>query len=251
MKKMMRIVVVGLTAALAVTGCDKKKDEVPVGAFARPTAENTARPPEKVAPPPPSKALPKADAATPLTSYVKLEEGNQLMFMYYALSGLPVDYEKIAERYSREYQNTSDGFKRQDILTALKPRIDGEIEKAKAGRYFIYTIGGAIKYTLNPYDFASKAFPLNDNIWSSDAHSYFNDNPSYKFSFTNGEEFKTLHVEDTEAARKIEGMISGYKDAKLTIYAFAQDADPSKGLIKAQIVKMQFSDTKGKDLLVK
>jgi hypothetical protein len=240
-----------LIVGLSAFGCDKKKEEYNISGFARPTAENTARPPEKKAPTPPPRALSKADTSTPLASYVKLEDGNQLMFMYYALSGLPVDYEKIAGQYSREYRETSDGFKKQDILTALKPRIDGEIEKAKNGRYFIYTTGGAIKYTLDPYDFNSKSFSLNQNIWSPEAYSYFNDNSSYKFSFTNGEEFKTLHVEDAEVARKIEGMISGYKDAKLTIYAFSQDADPSKGQIKAQIVKMQFTDAKGKDLLSK
>lgn len=247
------IMVVGLAAALAlISGCDKKKDQS-YGGGIRPGDSGVTKSelPAQEAPKPVAVALPKADISTPLTSYVKLEDGNQLMFMYYALSGLPVDYEKIAEHYSRDYRNTSDGFKRQDILTAIKPRIDAEIAKAKGSRYFVHTITGPASYVLNRYDFAAKAFPVVDSIWSSDAYSYFNDNSGYEFTYSNGDNFKSLRVEDTEVARKIEGMITAAKDVKLEIFAFAQDASPSNTRIKAQVVKMQLTDGKGKDLLAK
>lgn len=237
--------------SLFAAGCKKQEEKVPEGqisGFARPQPANVAKPAE---PPLVVKLLPKADLSVPLTNYVKLEDGNQLMFMYYALSELPIDYEKIAGQYSREFQGTSDGFKRQDILTALKPRIDAEIVKAKSNRYFVHTITGSLRNSLHTYDFAGKSFPLAERVWSPDVRFYFMDSSSYEFSFTNGEEFKTLRVEDADLARKIEGMISSGQDVKLAIYAFAQEADPSKGRVKAQIVKMQFSDTKGKDLLSK
>lgn len=242
MKKTMLLM---LVLALVISGCSKEKEGAPIGAFARPTKENTSQPFFKEPVAASVSRLPLADTSTPWTSYVKMEDGNQVMFMYYALSGLPVDYEKIASHYSQDYLVTSDGFKRQDILKALQPRIDAEIKKAKSNRYFIYTITGALKHTLQPYNFTSKSFSLNRNIWASGSYSYFRDNPSYKFSFTNGEDFKELHVENAEVARKIEGLISGSEDATLTIYAFVQDADPSKGQLKAQIVTMQFTDAQG------
>lgn len=239
------ILVASLMGVLMIAGCDKKtppKDNFGsprLSTFPAQKAGGAAIPPRDI---------PKADVSVPLGNYVKLESGNQLMFMYYALSGVPADYDKITELYSVDYRRATDGFKRQDIMKALRPRIDAEIEKAKNNRYFVYTVTGRGSLVLGTYNFGLKSFPLNQNIWSADALSYFPDNPSHGLSFTNGEKFKALHVEDQDAARKIEAMASGFKEFKVTIYAFAQDADPSNGRINAQIVKMRIADEKGNNL---
>lgn len=233
MKKTQIIWVMLLISALMIFGCDKEKQENPVAS--------------------PASRLLRPDTSIPLASYVKLEDGNQLMFMHYALSGLPVDYEKIARHYSQDYRATSDVFKRLDILTALKPSIDAEIEKAgiNSNRYFSYTITAETSTLLSHYNFISKSFLLKKKICAPGYCFAFGSNPLYSLAFTNGEDFKEWRIKDAGVARKIEGMISsGYKDATLTIYAFVQDADPSKGQIKAQIVTMQIIDDQGNALMM-
>jgi hypothetical protein len=190
-------------------------------------------------------ALPKANADTPLDQYIKITSGNQLMFMYYGLSNMPIDYEKIAQAYSREYNSTNDAFKQKDILNALKPRVDSEIAKVKDMRYFI------VDYDANlaSYDFNSKAFPINNPIGDGSV-GYYYDNQRYQYAFTNGDGFKMLQVADEAKARQIESFSKKYQHMKLIIYAFAQDADPSNMAIQAQIVKIKLLDPSGGELVV-
>lgn len=190
-------------------------------------------------------ALPQANPDTPLEQYAKLTSGNQLMFMYYGLSNMPVDYETIATLYSRDYNATSDAFKRQDIIKALTPRIDAEIAKAKEFRYF-QTEDDA---NLSSFDFNSKGFTVNNQI-GADSFSYFYDNRNFQYSFTNGEKFKHLKVEDEAKARQIESMVNKSPRMKLVIYAYVQDADPSSRRIKCEIVKVKLTDGRGNELLI-
>jgi len=241
------IIATTLIIALA-SGCDKKKSQ-----YAGPIRPPSIGSLEILHPPGeasrPTQGLPNADSSVPLANYIKLREGKQLMFMYYALAGVHEgDYEKIAESYSEDYRTTNDRFKKRDVLNALKPRIDGEIEKAKNNCYFVHTTNGPS--VVGHYNFNVKAFPVAEKVWAPDSFcSFSGGNAYYSFSYTNGEEFKAINEENTEVARQIEGIISGTKDFKLQIYAFAQDADPNRKKIRAQIVKMQLTDVNGNDLL--
>jgi hypothetical protein len=190
-------------------------------------------------------ALPKANADTPLDQYVKLTSGNQLMFMYYGLSNMPLDYEKITQAYSQEYRSTQDAFKKQDILNAMKPRIDSEVAKAKNIRYFIAEYDA----NISSFDFNAKGFPVTNPI-GADAFGYYNDNSSYHYAFTNGEGFQMLKVADEAKARQIESLTKKYPPMKLVVYAFAQDADPSNLTVKSQIVKVRLLDASGNELVV-
>ena len=189
-------------------------------------------------------ALPQANPNTPLDQYTPLTSGNQLMFLYYGLSSMPVDYEKIAQKYSQEYRSTSDVFKQKDILNALKPRIDAEIAQAKNNRYFMMR-GDA---NLSNYDFNAEDFPNNDALLSSGGYGYFYDNNGYHYSFTNGADFKMLKVADEAKARQIEGMVNKYPSMKIVYYAYAQDIDPNSMTVKAQIVKVKLLDASGNEL---
>lgn len=245
-----------LIVGLAAFGCDKKKEEYNISGFARPQPVDLMQEREKkrladlaawnAAP----QNLPKADLSVPFSNYVKLAGGNHLMFMCYALSGTPANYEKIAGIWSEEYNNTRDKFKEQDIIKKLTPQIDGEIEKNKNNRYFVHTKDG--RNALGHYDFTAKGFPVNEGIWASDGKTSFMDGAGdYSLSFTNGDPaFKFIKVEDADVARKIEEMISDFKEFHLQIYAFAQGADSDKKKrVWAEIVKMQLTDSKGNDLL--
>lgn len=196
------------------------------------------------------KALPQADASVPLDKYIPLTSGNQLMFMYYALSNMPVDYEKVASFYSREYRDTDDVFKKRDILKALIPHIDAEIAKARESRYFQLKF----RAKLGSYDFNAKGFPVK-NWFEPDSYGYFEDNRGYRYSFTNGDKFKLLKVEDEDKARQIEALIQDYRrrydrHMLLVYYAFAQAADPGKMQIKSQIVHVKLVDHLGNELLI-
>lgn len=191
-----------------------------------------------------ARALPKADVTTPLTVYRKIESGNDLMFLYYALSSIPPEMDKIAERYSSEYRQSSDAFRKKDILKAIEPRIVEEISKAKTQRYFTYEIDQGLTH----YDFDKKEFRLSNGL-SANSTWYFNDNSSYQVQFGNADAFQALSVTDEALARDIEKAVGSYHRFTLLVYAYAQDVDFNDTHIKAQVVKVKLLDRQGKELL--
>ncbi|WP_087689546.1 DUF4852 domain-containing protein [Pandoraea sp. PE-S2R-1] len=186
-------------------------------------------------------SLPKADPATPDASYAELNSGNQLMFSYLALADLPVDYDQVARRMSRDYANSNDEFRKHDLLDALKPKIDGSVSQAKTQRYFRMTINNGIRQ----YAFDKKAFPLDSSLSEAGSYRYFLDNGDYRLSFSNGERFHDLSVQDENAARKIESMRARGEAPNLVVYAFAQSADIANKAVSAQIVKVTLVDRQG------
>jgi hypothetical protein len=52
--------------------------------------------------------LPKADPNVPDTQFVELNSGDQTGAVFYALSGLPPDYEKLATAASQGYRSTAE-----------------------------------------------------------------------------------------------------------------------------------------------
>lgn len=189
----------------------------------------------------------RGDASKPLTEYREITGGNDLMFLYYALLGIPVDYDKVAQIYSEDYRRTSDTFKKQDIVNSLKPRIDSQIEAARGGRYVVWTIDSPYNPLLSSYRMETKSFPVQQ--LSADSFYYFNDNAStYHISFANAEDFKSLSVPDETKARAIEALVSKNVGMRMRIYAFVQDADPSNTTVKAQIMKIKISGKNGEQI---
>lgn len=227
---------------LAIAGCGSKSEEKGTDSSTPAPSLDAALSPQTIEKARQS-SLPKADANTPPERFVELNSGNQLMFMYYALSKIPVDYDQVAQAYSREYRETNDGFRKQDILAAIKPRITGEIENAKTMRYLKIPTDNPI----GKYDFAQRAFPVTAHLEKGGYFSW-GDNNNYTISFSNGDQFKQLKVLDEEKARKIEAMLSKYQPVSMTIYAYAQDVDPNIKQIIAQIVRVQLTDQNGAEL---
>jgi len=237
-----------ILALLALSACNKPADKpaepaAPAAAAQQPGLAELTRPDAvaKVA----ASALPKGDPATPLDAYRRLDSGNQVMFLYHALSTLPTPYEDIAQAYSAEFRRTSDGFQRQDLLKALQPRIDQEIANARAGRYLLVEHEGA--HLLGRYDFAQKSFAVNE-FSESGRQTYFSDNGNYKLSTTNGEKYAAFAVSDEVAARKIEGYLSKYANLRLKVYAYAQDADPGERRVQLQVMKVRLLAPSGEVL---
>ncbi|MNL94829.1 hypothetical protein D3C81_46210 [compost metagenome] len=220
-----------LAIAILLSACGKPAEHATPAASAPATsvADMAAKAQVKAA----AASLPQADAATPTSSYVDITSGNQLMYSYLALSGVPPDYAAVAQRISREYAGSNDAFRKQEVLDALKPQIDAKVNEAKTKRYLRYQING--QGALSPYAMDKAAFPA--KFAEAGTYYYMYDNGDYKLAFTNGDGYSLLKV-DQDAARKIEAARSGYKDFAIIVYAYAQEADMASNQVKAQIVKV-------------
>jgi hypothetical protein len=148
----------------------------------------------------------------------------------------------MAASYSRDYQRTSDAFKRNDIMNVLKPQMQGAIEAAKSQRYVIWTTGLSF---IGHYDFAKKAFPLNNSFLTDNSTGYFMDNSSYQFYFRNGNAFRDMPVADENVAKQIESMVSHNQFFNIKMYVFAQSADLSNRSVGVVITRTELLDRSG------
>ncbi|MGC7404313.1 DUF4852 domain-containing protein [Pandoraea pneumonica] len=233
------------TSAMGLAACGNKGgDAQPEKAAAAPANLNDVKSPQaaqQLQKQMVQDSLPKGDPATPDASYIELNSGNQLMFSYLALADLPVDYDQVARRMSRDYANSNDEFRKHDLLEALKPKIEASVAQAKAQRYFRMTITNGIRQ----YAFDKKAFPLDSSLSETGSYRYFLDNGEYRLSFTNGDRFRDLSVQDENAARKIESMRARGDTPNLVVYGFTQSADIANKAVSAQIVKVALVDRQG------
>lgn len=186
-------------------------------------------------------AMPKADKSTPLGNYVELTSGHQLMFSYLKLAALPIDYNEVASLYSEDYGRASDEFVKNDLLKALRPKIDAAIATAANRRYVRLVIDDPIE----KYDFTMGGFPIESGVWGADSTHYFYDNRNYQLNFTNGEAFRYLKVAPEQNAREIEALRSKRQKLRLAIYAYTQAADLSNKVVKAEITKVSLLDSNG------
>ncbi len=225
-----------VTIALSLTACAKKNDHAGNSGLGSSAAVAPTAPTAPTAAQQQSSSV-KPDPNYPIANYVNLTSGNQLMFLYYALSGMPPDYSKISQLYSQDYRNTSDAFKKQDILKALTPQIDAAISAAKNQHYLIWEAD----YTpISHYDFSKKSYSINSPYFqSASASGYFGDNNGYKIKFENGTDFVSLPVPDENLAKNIESRVSKSEAFNIKIYCFAQSADPSDDSINAVITRVE------------
>lgn len=180
-------------------------------------------------------ALPQADASTAETSYVPVNSGAQLAYLYYAVSGIPVDYEKLAAIVSQEFRTTSNEFKKQEILQTLKPKIDQQIASFKQNHYVVIDTS----YQLDHIDMASKSFPLR-GLPSNDSYIYYQDSSTYKLALTNAEAFSKYKAASDEQARELEGLVEKYHArGNARLYLYAQDTDMNAQLVRFQAVKIK------------
>jgi hypothetical protein len=188
--------------------------------------------------------LPQADASVPDAQYVPVDSGYQLAAMFYALSGMPPDYEVLASAASQEYRTTTDQFRKRDLLQALHGKIDQDIARYKdpQNRYITMEDQGL---PIQHYDFKTSSFPVNLNI-GPDAYNYFNDSPQYKLAYNNGEKFLHFPVADQQRAKEIESMVTKNElyGGDSTFYVFVQEAYTANNTVKGQIVRVALKDRK-------
>lgn len=194
--------------------------------------------------------LSKGDANTPDAQFVELKDPNQLMALYFALAGSPLDYEQIAKNYSEEYKDAKDAFKKQDIVTALKPKIDAEIGNAKSLRYWRETI----ELNVQSYDVTKKSFGVRNNYdvlnriaFNTGAGGWSNATFPHAYIYTNFDSYDSIVVTDEKVARQIEQLISKSSPIKAELFMYAQNAVDNE--VRMQILKMKLTDGKGNELI--
>jgi len=232
--------VLALSLLAGLTGC---KDKAPNDTAITPNLADAATPAaveERVKEAARAK-LPKGDPSTPAGSYIDLDSGNQIMFAYLGVAGMPIDYNEVAGSYSRDYMMASDEFKKNDLLNALKVKIDAGVAQAAQQRYVKLEVADSV----GKYDFEKKGFPLDSSVWEKGSYRYFNDNSSYKIGFNNGADFRYLNVPEEDKARAIESLRSKNETMRTVVYGYVQDADISKKVVQAQILKVELVSRNG------
>ena len=242
-----RPVSIAILAVLALSACKKDDTEAspegassPSGLLGNATAEATAKAKAADA----KASLPQPDAAKPLAAYTELESGNQIMFLYVAASKLPPDYTKLASAYSKEFRDTSDAFRQNDLLQAIKPQLEQKIAQASADPYGWMEVDDA---RLGAYDFQRKGFPVGE--FEDGRYRYFNDAYDYKIGWANYSQLAFAPVADEAIARQLESMRTGYSNTpRLKIYFFAQGADLDNERVNALVTHVQITDKSGRVL---
>lgn len=186
-------------------------------------------------------ALPQPDPDKPLSSYPELTGGQDVMFLYVAASKMPPDFEKLAESFSREYRQTSDAFRKNDLLEALKPQLEQRIAQATAAPYAWVQIDNP---GLDSYDFERGGFTVGE--FTSEMRRYYNDASSYSYQWANRDQVVFAPVADEDVARKLESMRTDRRQSpRLKVYFFAQSADLNSQRINALVTRVQVTDRNG------
>ena len=182
----------------------------------------------------------------PESAYAEITDGDKLVYLYYGLSQLPVDYQAIANSTVRDFRYERDEFKKRDILNALKPKIDADIKAVGAQRYLKFRANDAGLYA--EYDFNKKAF--RQSAIGTGTRFSFGD-VGQQIAFTNASAFEWVPVPDESQARQLTAMRSKYNGVTLDIYLFAQEADLNDKAIRCQIMKMVYKTKDGLEITVK
>ncbi len=233
-----------LIAALALTAC--KQDPAVVAAK---DAEKRAEA-EVAAQAEAEAKLPQPDMKKSLASYKLLDDdGSDSIFLYQAVSNMPPDFEKLAGMYSKEYREASDSFRKQELLTALKPQMQQQIADAQSSPYAYIKLD--YNNNLEAYDFQRKGFPVfsfGENTQKEVLGPYYS---STILNWINKHQVSFAPVANESAAREIEGLRTKGRynnPPRLKVYFFAQSANLNSNEINAYVTRVQIVDKSGRVL---
>ena len=242
-QKLLRMAV--LATALALAACGGSSDpstdaEAPAPGTILDSAAQAAEETGAAA------AIPQPDPDKPLSSYPELTSGQQVMFMYVAASRMPPDFEQLASTFSREYRQSNDAFRKNDLMQAIKPQLEQGIAQAADHPYAWVEVDDA---SLGSYDFERGGFTVGE--FTRDHYRYFNDVNPYEatrfgYTWANRDQFAFAPVADEAVARKLESMRTQRRDKpRLKVYFFAQSADLNQDRVHALVTRVQITDRNG------
>lgn len=101
----------------------------------------------------------------------------------------------MASVVSSEYRDTSDAFKKKDLLEVLKPQIGAKLAEAKTSGRYLYVDFKPGDVSLDHYNVEKKAFPITGISLSN-------------LLLTNVDAFKYLPMPDDDKARTVEAALT-------------------------------------------
>lgn len=184
------------------------------------------------------------DRSASLDSFTKLDDPIQVLGYYYALSTEPVPYDQEAQQFDQEYWQTTDAFKRHDLLPAFQAKVDQLVASAKANPRFTMVISSQV----GPYDFATHTFPLQPLGPDTRITIQPRVGPSadVQINFVADDKFNQLVVTDDAKARAIEESLSKTsRDAELTVYVQAVQTSAQNGQRIVTVVPIAITGRSG------
>lgn len=261
------LVVSTFMAALAVFGCSDKQ---PAATTSTASAEKAATGK--------SQTTPSIDRNVPSSSYQLIQNAQQTVVLFHALNDAPLDLNKLIEGYSKEYRETPDAFKKQELVAKLTPEVEAAVAQARQNRYFVIelapeSLGNGVKSMLDHYDFKQKGFPVKAFLGTKtkDEYQAAADNgrtgPSdvpgvmlfptrahgekaFGMLLENAAAFKIAPLADTERAKTIEELVTKKEPIAMRVYAFATTGSKSfmtaapGGHVRFEVLKIEFIDSK-------
>lgn len=258
-KKVILTGMIGLTLVAGLSACSDKKSE-PQKVAQDNTMTYEQQQQKKVDDF--KNTLPHADPSVPEASYFRTTpNNNDVLFARLAVSDKPVDYDRVAYYTDKEYSQTSDAFKKKELLDKLKPKIDERIAFAKEHRYLVLISDHTVN-EFSHYDFDKKGFRLNRmadgrfslrdegfNRVKSDTHDK-NIEQVWVY-MTNPKEFSYVYPTSEENAKKLETIFQTNlydQGLRAEYYVVIQATVPESGndsSVYGELTKIKIVDLKG------
>lgn len=224
----------------------------------------------------PEPAHQMGDKSKPVTEYVELNSGHQLLGYFVGQHKMSADdWVQVASKSSK-IANEQDAFKRQDMIKQYQAAAEAEASATAGKRYVYFDLPDLLpRYGadahLSAYDFNQKGFPvpfftgtqvrdqMTGQYRSNHSKLGFNDDRSVFMEFDNSDQFALLTVQNEALARTIEAgrkkgnLIDGVMfrpDLRVRAFVFVTGASytPMGAFVTGQVMKIQLRDTQGKVL---
>jgi hypothetical protein len=186
------------------------------------------------------------DGSVPLASYQTLQSGLQIALLYYGLGKTTLPATDLAQQFDPDYQQTTDTFKKQDLLNAIQTRFASQQQKLLASPYVRINASAA----LGHYDATTKSFPLLNFGVNGDSRFMMNDSPAYGVVVRGDPRFASVVPASEADARALEAKISASGNGSqmpvnIDVYAKAADTTTfaSRKDIVAKIAAIHVAET--------
>lgn len=153
------------------------------------------------------------DKTIPLSSYTELQSGSQIAVLYYFYAKAPLPAANLALSFDTDYQNTSDAFRREDLLKSLTPRYEAQQKTEAAFPYFKVRLMAS----LGHYNAQTKSFPLLDLGVDGNSRLSMNDSSDYAIVPRGDARFNSIVPANEADARALEAKVSASGNNRLPI----------------------------------
>lgn len=152
----------------------------------------------------------KVDASFSADKYAQLElDPISTLGNYYAVAAGPIPYADEAQHFDPAYQETTDTFKRHDLLPAFQAKLDQAVATAKANDGHVRVSFNA---QLGHYDFNAHTFtfaiPFDQKMYLNPAFPNGGAASDVQVTFADSPKFNRVTIPDETKAREIEDAVN-------------------------------------------